>query len=101
MTKVQAFYCDIILLSLPCYSHTAWLEDLPWLTELSRCLQANILFIISIEDVKEVVVGTCHYGPKKEVIEEIRYFAPNVFKVTQSLYYSLQWRKKDLVSVLY
>ena len=67
MTKVQAFYCNIILLSLSCNCYPARLEDLPWLAELSRSLQTNILFIISVKDVKEIVVGTSHYGPEREI----------------------------------
>lgn len=66
MTKVQAFYSNIILLSLSCNCHAARLEDLPWFAELSRSLQTNILFIISIKYVKEVVVGASHYGSEKK-----------------------------------
>ena len=71
MAKVQAFYCNIIFLSLSCHCYTARLEDLAWLTELSRCLKTNILLIISVKYVKEIVVGASHYRPERDAIKEI------------------------------
>lgn len=67
MTKVQAFYCNIIFLSFSCNCYTARLEDLPWLAKLSRGLKTNILLIISVKDVKEIVVGASHYGPERGI----------------------------------
>lgn len=67
MAKVQAFYCNVIFLSLSCNRYTARLEDLAWLTKLSRCLKTNILLIISVKYVKEIVVGASHYRPEREI----------------------------------